>query len=68
MLANPKSGIDIEKNKRNANKNNPIINRMVPRLINPVFIFYTSSKIRKHFFFKNILLAQQASIRIQTKN
>jgi len=43
ILAYPKSGIDIEKNKRTVNKNNPIINRMVARSINPVFTIYTSS-------------------------
>ena len=43
MFPNPKSSIDIEKNKRNANKNNPIIRRIVPRLINLVFIFNASS-------------------------
>ena len=34
IFPNPKSNNDIEKNKRNANKNNPIIIRIVPRLTN----------------------------------
>ncbi len=43
ILTNPNPGIDIEKNIRNANKNNPIIKRIVAVITNEVFIFYTSS-------------------------
>ncbi len=60
ILANPKSCMDIEKNKRNASINNPSINRMVAIMINLDSIFFTSTlQFCNISFFKNISLEQK---------